>query len=227
MANITSLLNDDGTASIATALLMSHHAFRRDLGRFAAGLAPIVRGERARAADLGAEWAFFRAALHGHHEQEDQRMFPAMRSAHAALAPVFDELSAQHTRIDPLLVRGDAAFAALDARAAEAASIVAELSALIDHHLALEEAHVPAFLRGATAFPPPATDEEAELYAQGFAWSSDGIAPDVLERVYAMLPANVTTRLPAARAAFASRCLRAWGPTPPSASRTSVPGQLG
>ena len=27
------LLNDDGSASMATLLMMSHHAFRRDLGR--------------------------------------------------------------------------------------------------------------------------------------------------------------------------------------------------
>jgi hypothetical protein len=32
------LLNDDGTASVATALLMSHHAFRRDTAQLAAAL---------------------------------------------------------------------------------------------------------------------------------------------------------------------------------------------
>src|SRR5947207_3118189 len=32
------LLNDDGSASIATALLMSHHGFRRDIARFAVAL---------------------------------------------------------------------------------------------------------------------------------------------------------------------------------------------
>jgi hypothetical protein len=64
------------------------------------------------------------------------------------------------------------------------------------------------------------------MYAQGFAWSSDGIAPEVLARVDAMLPANVTTRLPAARAAFAERCARVWGATPKGASRTAVPDWL-
>jgi hypothetical protein len=220
------LLNDDGTASIATALLMSHHAFRRDLARFAAGLGRVAAGDRSTTAELAAEWQHYRGALHGHHEVEDKQMFPGMRGAHAELAPVFDELSAQHARIDPLLARGDATFVELGTRAAEASAIVAELSALLDQHLALEEAHVPAFLRAATGFPPPGSDAEADMYAQGFAWSSDGIAADVLERVYAILPSNVTSRLPAARAAFAERCARVWGPTPSGASRTSVPDRL-
>jgi hypothetical protein len=226
MATIPTLLNDDGSASIATALLMSHHAFRRDLARFAPALGRVLGGDGARVAELSKEWQQFRGGLHGHHEIEDGQMFPGMRGAHPQLASVFDELSAQHARIDPLLARGDAAFAELGSRAPAAAAVVAELSALIDQHLALEEAHVPAFLRGVTAFPPPPTDADAEMYADGFAWSSEGVAPEVLERVYAMLPANVTTRLPAARVAFAERCARVWGPVPTGASRTSVPDWL-
>ena len=38
MSSAPRLLNDDGTASIATALMSSHHGFRRDLGRFARAL---------------------------------------------------------------------------------------------------------------------------------------------------------------------------------------------
>ena len=226
MATIPTLLNDDGSASIATALLMSHHAFRRDLARFATALVRVVGGDDARVAELAAEWKQYRGALHGHHEIEDGQMFPGMRTAHPELGAVFDDLSAQHARIDPLLARGDTAFSALAARAPAAAAIVAALSTLIENHLALEESHVPAFLRGVTGFPPPATDADAEMYAQGFAWSSEGVAPEVLERVYAMLPANVTTRLPAARAAFAERCARVWGTVPSGASRTSAPDWL-
>jgi hemerythrin-like domain-containing protein len=226
MSTTPHLLNDDGSASIATALLMSHHAFRRDLARFKAALGQVVEGDGARVAELTSEWKHYRGALHGHHEIEDGQMFPGMRGAHPELAPVFDELTAQHGRIDPLLARGDAVFDALATQAAAAATVVSELSALIDEHLALEEAHVPAFLRGVNAFPPPPTDADAEMYAQGFAWSCDGIAPEVLERVFAMLPASVTTRLPAARAAFADRCARTWGATPSGASRTSVPDWL-
>ena len=49
MSHVPQLLNDDGTASIATAIMMSHHGFRRDLARFARALAQIAAGDTARA----------------------------------------------------------------------------------------------------------------------------------------------------------------------------------
>jgi hypothetical protein len=61
------------------------------------------------------------------------------------------------------------------------------------------------------------------MYAQGFAWSSNGIAPDVVEQVYALLPEILTSRLPAARAAFDARCERVWGTARAGSSRTPIP----
>jgi hypothetical protein len=203
--NVVNLLNDDGSASMATALLMSHHAFRRDIARFAIALRRLTAGDASRVPALRQEWQSYRGALHGHHEVEDTRMFPGLRSEQAALVPVIDQLTAQHKRIDPLLSSGDRAFANLPETAAEAALIVGQLSALLDEHLALEEAHVIRFIRGARDFPPPGSDAEAAMYADGFAWASDGVAPEVLERVDAMLPEILRARLPAARAAFQER----------------------
>jgi Hemerythrin HHE cation binding domain len=219
------LLNDDGTASMATALLMSHCAFRRDIARFATALDRVAAGDSPSVAALQAEWQNYRGALHGHHEVEDARIFPHLRSTQADLVAVIDQLAAQHRRIDPLLAAGDRAFASLTTPH-EAALIVGQLSALLDEHLALEEAHVVRFLREAREFPPPATDEELAMFAEGFAWSSQGVAPEVLDRVYAMLPEVVRARLPAARAAFAQRSERVWGRAPEGASRTSVPDWL-
>jgi len=224
MTTTIQLLNDDGSASVATALLMSHHGFRRDLAHFAVALRGVVAGDRARVAALADERKSFRATLHGHHEIEDANMFPGLRAQRPELSPVMDQLSAQHRRIDPLLERGDAAFADLSATAGAAAEVVTELAALLDEHLALEEAHVPAFLRGAKEFPLPPGDEAAAMYAQGFAWSARGVAPEVLDRIFAMLPPAVTDRLPAARAAFEERCTRVWGPTTAGATRTPIPG---
>jgi hypothetical protein len=223
--NTIQLLNDDGTASMATALLMSHHGFRRDLGHFAVALRALVAGDPSRIPALRDEWKSFRATLHGHHEQEDAGIFPGLRAQRPELAPVMDELSAQHRLIDPLLERGDHAFAVLETTtgAAEAAAVVTSLSTLITTHLTLEEAHVPAFLRGAKEFPLPPTPEVVAMYAQGFAWASRGVAPDILALVDAMLPAPVREALPAARAAFEARCLRVWGPTTPTTSRTPIP----
>jgi hypothetical protein len=223
---MTNLLNDDGSASMATALLMSHHAFRRDIARFGIALGGLAPADAARAGALQAEWAHYRAALHGHHEVEDTAMFPGMRTEHPELGPVFEQLTADHRQIDPLLAAGDRAFAALAVAPATAASVVADLAVLLDRHLGLEEANVVRFIRDAKAFPAPSTDAELEMYAQGFAWSSHGVAPEVLAKVDDMLPAALASRLPAARDLFAARCDRVWGPTRSGASRTSVPDWL-
>jgi hypothetical protein len=104
-----------------------------------------------------------------------------------------------------------------------ALKVLGELGALLDPHLATEEAEVIPFLREAKDYPAPPSDVEADLLAQGFAWSSQGIAPEVLDRVCSMLPAALRTRVPAARAAFEARCMRVWETVSAGASVTSVP----
>jgi hemerythrin-like domain-containing protein len=221
-----SFLNDDGSASMATAFMMSHHGLRRDLALFALALTRVANGDRSRTAALQQEWSSYRQTLHGHHEVEDQRMFPHMRGEHPELAQIIDGLTADHRRIDPLLERGDRAFAALDRDASEAIEVIAELSALLEPHLATEEAHIIPLIRGASGFPPPASEDELRMYAEGFAWSSHGVAPDVLERVYAMLPVALAAKLPAARASYEQRCERVWGTAKAGASRTPIPDWL-
>jgi hemerythrin-like domain-containing protein len=223
---VPNLLNDDGSASMATALMMSHHGLRRDIAQFAIALAQVAAGDRSRVAALQEEWRSYHLTLHGHHEAEDQRMFPFMRNERPELAAVIDGLGNEHRRIDPLLERGDRAFTELADDAGDAITVVAELAALLEPHLATEETHIIPLIRGANSFPPPANEEEARMYAEGFAWSSHGIAPDVLERVYAMLPVEVAAKLPAARAAFEQRCQRVWGSSKSGASRTPIPDWL-
>jgi hypothetical protein len=207
---------------MATAFLMSHHAFRRDLGCFGRALGRVPASDKSRLEALREEWRSFRGALHGHHEMEDTRVFPHMRGQHPELAPAIDRLSAEHQRIDPLLLRGDQAFAEVfDVPAAR--TVIAELTALLDEHLAFEEATVVPNLRAANEFPAPGNDDEVAMFAQGFAWSSQGVAPTVLERLNDMLPAKLKDRLPAARAEFAERWQRAWQGEPVTASTTSVP----
>ncbi len=52
----------------------------------------------------------------------------------------------------------------------------------------------------ANAVNPEADDDMAAMYAQGFAWSMQGIAPEVLDRVREMLPDILVAKLPAALA---------------------------
>jgi hypothetical protein len=226
----TPLLDGEGAASMATAFMLSHHGFRRDLALFAAALARLGSAPgpatAPRAVILAAEWNAFCDKLHGHHVVEDQNMFPAFRGQHPGLAATIDRLSADHRRIDPLLEEGKRAFAALPANEG-AASVVATMRALLDEHLAIEEAEVVPFLRAAKGFPAPATDAEVEMYAQGFAWACQGIAPEVLARLADILPAPVRDRLPAARALFDAHFLALWGADAQSGqSRTAIPDWL-
>jgi hemerythrin-like domain-containing protein len=219
------LLNDDGSASMATALMMSHHGFRRDLGLFARALPQVAAGDLARISALREEWKGLCEKLHGHHQAEDTGIFPHMKAEHPGISAIIDRLSADHRRIDPILEAGERAFALLPETRA-AAAVVAELSDLLDAHLATEEAEVIPFLRAAKEFPPPANETELGFFAQGFAWASHGIAPDVLQRLDVMLPAALTQRLPAARAAYEERCQQVWGTAKSGASRTPVPDWL-
>jgi hypothetical protein len=215
-------LNDDGTASMATLLLMSHHAFRRDLTRFSALLAKLGAPDPTKAEALRAEWRSYHEALHGHHMMEDGNIFPGLRNAHVELSAVIDKLSEEHHRIDPLLEHGDHAFAEpFDGTAAK--GVVAELTALLDAHLEREEAAIVPHLRDAKAFPPPPDEKLLDVYAQGFAWSMHGIAEEVTREVEKLLPPALVARVPAARAAFNQRCVRVWGSAEAGRSLTSLP----
>lgn len=198
------LLNDDGSASMATALMMSHHGFRRDLERFAKALDHL---DPSRVDALREEWQRFHLTLHGHHEAEDNGVFPSVIDKVRATV---ERLSADHRQIDPLLARGDAAFEALP-RTEDALAVIRELRALLAPHLDLEEREIIPFLRGAKEFPAPESEEMAKMYAEGFSWAMDGIALEVLDRVLEMLPPSLRARIPAARAAFEERCSRVWG----------------
>jgi hemerythrin-like domain-containing protein len=226
MPEVQKLLNDDGSASVATAVLMSHHAFRRDIALFAHALAKVRLGDASRAEALHESWQFYRNALHGHHEAEDTKLFPHLLSEQPQLKDAVARLTAEHRQIDPLIEQGDAAFADLRARCADASRVVGELSTLLDTHLAYEEAEALKFLRNEREFPPAQSEDEERMIVEGFAWSSHGVAPEVLAEVYNILPEALRVQLPAARAAYKERCERAWGTSESGASRTCVPDWL-
>jgi hemerythrin-like domain-containing protein len=226
MTPLPNLLDDDGSASIATALMTSHHGFRRDLAHFAAALRRLSLGDRSRIEALREEWVHFRGKLHGHHEAEDTNLFPHLGSQHPSLATIIAGLSADHRRIDPLLEQGDRAFTELPAALTAALDVITRLQTLLAPHLASEEAHLFPCLRAAKQFPAAESDAELEMFAEGFAWSTHGIAPDIVERLNEILPPALVKRLPAARAAFRARCERVWGTALAGASRTPVPNWI-
>lgn len=221
------LLDDDGTASIATGVMMSHHGFRRDLRRFSSALAALGAGGRdaLSAERLRDEWGKLHGTLHGHHEAEDNGLFPSILSEHVSARATIDRLSADHRQIDPILARGDRAFAALPAAEAveSAGQVIAELQRLLTPHLGLEEAELIPFLRGVKTFPAFEDETLVAMYADGFAWGMQGIAPQVVAKLEALLPDGVRVRLPAARAAFEERCRRVWGEVRAGAATTPIP----
>jgi hypothetical protein len=216
----TTLLNDDGTASMATMIMSSHHGFRRDAACFAAALAA---GRPA--AVLAEEWAGFRGGLHHHHTVEDTTIFPDLLTKHPELGGAIEQLHAQHQAIDPLLDAGDTLFAALDGDRTAARELVATLERLLDEHLETEERAIIPHLRDDKTFPLPPGDEVIAMFAEGFAWSSAGLSPAVQEKLFAMLPAALVAKIPAARAAYDDRCRRVWGHVHADTSSTSVPSR--
>lgn len=217
------LLNDDGTASMATLLLMSHHAFRRDIARFIQAVAEIEAGDVSRADAVRDEWEkSYRQALHGHHVMEDTNIFPDIKNKHPDLAPAIDRLMSDHHKIDPVLEKGDVAFADL-AHPDQATAVLNELKTLLDQHLTFEEAEITPSLRDTKEFPTPADDAMAAMYADGFSWSMQGIAPEVLEAVRKMLPDILLAKLPDAQTAFEARSERVWGSYTVGSATTPVP----
>lgn len=223
MSQPPNLLNNDGTASMATTLLMSHHAFRRDILRFMRAIEQIKAGDTSHNDMLRNEWEkSYRQALHGHHTVEDTRIFPDIRSKHPDLAAALDKLTDQHHHIDPILERGDAAFADLS-HPENAEAVLNELKKLLDEHLAFEEAEITPSLRDGKEFPMPADENMAAMYAEGFAWSMQGIAPEVLEQVQKMLPEMLVAKLPAAREKFEERSKHVWGTYGVGSATTPIP----
>jgi len=218
----TQLLDTDGTASMATFIMCSHHAFRRDLACFVEALARISAGDLARVDAVRDEWTQFRNGLHGHHTVEDTGMFPQLLAAHPDLASAIATLGEQHREIDPLLERGDRVFATLPLQIAEATAVIEALVRHIGTHLDTEEASVIPYLRTNKKFEAPITDETVAMYAAGFSWATAGIATSVHAQVFAMLPPAIVERIPAAREQFDARCVRAWGRVHVDAAFTSA-----
>jgi iron-sulfur cluster repair protein YtfE (RIC family) len=223
MSQAPNLLNDDGTASMATLLLLSHHAFRRDIARLIRAVAEIKAGDTSRADAIRGEWEkSYRQALHGHHVMEDANIFPDIKNEHPDLAFAIDTLTEQHHEIDPVLERGDAAFSDL-VHPDQAVTVLNELKTLLDQHLAFEEDQITPSLRDTKEFPAPADDNMANMYAQGFSWSMQGIAPAVLDEVRKLLPEILLIKLPPAQGEFEVRSERVWGTYTVGAATTPIP----
>ena len=217
------LLNDDGTASMATMIMFSHHAFRRDINRFIRATQRIKAGDNVDANKVQDEWKnSYRMAIHGHHTGEDTEIFPDVKNKYPELAAAIETLTAQHHHIDPLIEQIDEAITDI-AGSEKIEGLFKDLKQLLDEHLAFEESTVIPTLRDQREFPAPSDEATADMYAQGFSWSMQGIDPSVIEQLEKMLPAILLERLPIARDNFELRSKEVCGQYELSSSTTPVP----
>jgi hypothetical protein len=123
-----------------------HAAVRRDLARFEGALSGFPDGSLPRANQLRTAWKFFYGELDYHHHGEHDIAWPALESVGVPKATL-DQMDAEHDRLAEALGTADTAFATLArtptaASAKDAAAAVENLQAVVDEHLAHEEAEI-------------------------------------------------------------------------------------
>ncbi len=99
-------------------MYVMHHAFRRDLARFAASVAVTPVGDDGTWDALRQRWTRFTRVLHEHHTAEDRHYWPVLltateRSGSPADLEEVRAMSAEHEGIDPALGALTDAFAAM------------------------------------------------------------------------------------------------------------------
>jgi hypothetical protein len=83
MTNVPQLLDEAGEASIATAVMMSHHGFRRAIRRFGAALEALAGGGTGRPPGLARRVA----ELSGHPARSGHGRLPRPRTRARGAAP--------------------------------------------------------------------------------------------------------------------------------------------
>jgi hemerythrin-like domain-containing protein len=165
-----------------------HCAFRRDLGRLSDALGRVAEGDHERAGDLNRAWRNVHEQFDNHHSQEETLIFPAVVGMGVDPA-LISALEHEHEAILGALADVDAAMAGYAATAsladaAVAAEAVRRSRAVMDDHLAHEEADLEPALR-----PHLESAEwkavERQIRKQPptksgwfFAWLEDGLPPE-------------------------------------------------
>ncbi|KAA1428798.1 hemerythrin domain-containing protein [Nocardioides antri] len=97
-----------------TIMYLMHHAFRRDLDRFAATVPATPADDLTTWSALARRWDRFSEILHHHHSGEDAGIWPfLLERAHPAERQALHAMEAEHSKIDPLLASCGELFGAL------------------------------------------------------------------------------------------------------------------
>jgi hemerythrin-like domain-containing protein len=180
-------------------MYVMHHAFRRDLRRFADAVRRTPLDERATWRLLDERWQLFAEVLHKHHSGEDAGLWPWLRERVGQDdRATLDAMEAEHEEIDPLLESCAAGFARLaeaadeDARAALAVRVVAARDSLA-RHLEHEETDAITLIQALmTAEEWRALEAEffqeklpLRYVAQVVPWAAYDVPRAALDRVFA------------------------------------------
>jgi hemerythrin-like domain-containing protein len=183
-----------------TGMYVMHHAFRRDLARFAAALAMTPLGELDTWSALAERWGRFTHVLHEHHHAEDEHYWPVLDAAVTARGTDADRaevraMSDEHAEIDPALAALTSAFRAMTEHPCDdhrhALEIrLAGLREVLDAHLEHEETVVLSLIQRVMTEAEFSAVERAieRSYRLRDApviigWVCEGLPADVRERV--------------------------------------------
>ncbi len=205
-------------------MVVVHNVFRRIFGDLPALVAAVSPGDHARAEVLADSYTEVATALHHHHTNEDELLWPTLLSRVDADRGFVLRAEEQHERVDALLTRGNTQVEAFrtDASAAQRdalAATIGELNDAIREHMADEERYLLPLVEEHLTVA-----EWAELGERGRAsipkdrlliqlgWILDGLSPaERKEFLHTMpVPARVAWRL-LGRRMFAKEMRRIYG----------------
>ena len=222
------LMNLPGQAHVAegpldlNGMYMAHHAFRRDLGRFAVAAreTPLDATEVWHA--LAVRWEQFSGILHHHHTTEDDVLWPQLleivdAAGDAAGRVTLEAMEAEHELIDPLLRSCADGFAAM-AREPDAATrdrLAATTDAARDtlsHHMGHEETEaLPLVQRLLSAEGWERVEQAAGSGKSArdllflVPWVADGLTPEQLESAFRSVGQSLRVMLVLTRGRHARR----------------------
>ena len=181
-------------------MYMAHHAFRRDLVRFAAAArqTPVEDVEVWQA--LAVRWEQFGSILHHHHTTEDDVLWPQLLDlADAEGRATLEAMEAEHEVIDPMLAACAAGFAAMAQSADEAtrarlAATTETARDTLSDHMAHEEREALPLVQELLSEEGWQRVEKAAGSGKGLKdlmflapWIADGLTPEQLDTVVAMI----------------------------------------
>ena len=128
-------------------MIVVHNVFRRLIGDLPGLISGVTPGDRARAAILADTYTEVANALHHHHTNEDELLWPTLMARVDADRGFVLRAEEQHERVDELITRGNTQVEAFraDPSAAHRDALVAtirELDAAICEHMADEERYI-------------------------------------------------------------------------------------